>query len=203
MKVCTSCNTCRFLTFLRKCTTGDVCTMIPILLLTALTGLKCHLVRYYSSRNSFSLPSTSRTRILYLLLHWPADRSVTICSGVSYLIPSAGAYFSMNPFLFQSYLKPEWELNIYATPAIITLVLLVIETAFLALALPETRSKRSSHSKPEADLKSVPKVSGAKAVPVVSRLRRLAVLKRANKLHFAFLMAFSGIITIKLVRKVH
>ena len=101
----------------------------------------------------------------------------------------------MNPFLFQSYLKPGWELNIYATPAIITLVLPVTETAFLALALPETRSKRNSHSKPEADLRSVPKVATAKAV---SRLRRLAILKRANKLHFAFLMAFSGIITIKL-----
>jgi hypothetical protein len=98
----------------------------------------------------------------------------------------------MNPFLFQSYLKPEWELNIYATPAIITLVLLVIETGFLALALPETRSKRESHSKPKADLKSVPSVTGAKTIPVVSRLRRLAILKRANKLHFAFLMAFSG-----------
>jgi hypothetical protein len=104
----------------------------------------------------------------------------------------------MNPFLFQSYLKPEWELNIYATPAIITLVLLVIETAFLAAALPETRSKGNSYSKPEADLKPVPKVIGSKAVPVVSRLRRLAILKRANKLHFAFLMAFSGIITINL-----
>jgi hypothetical protein len=105
----------------------------------------------------------------------------------------------MNPFLFQSYLKPEWELNIYATPAIITLVLLVIETAFLAVALPETRSKKNSHSKPEAVPKSVPKVTGAKAVPIpVSWLRRLVILKRASKLHFYFLMAFSGITTITL-----
>jgi hypothetical protein len=97
----------------------------------------------------------------------------------------------MNPFLFQSYLRPEWELNIYATPAIITLVLLVVETAFLSLALPETRSAGDSHSKAKVDPKAASKV---KVVPVVSRLRRLAILKTANKLHFFFLLAFSGVI---------
>lgn len=97
----------------------------------------------------------------------------------------------MNPFQFQSYLGPGWELNIYATPAIITLVLLVVETAFLALALPETRNQASQReSAPEKMV--APKINGVKEAPVVSRLRRLSMLKKANNLHFAFLLAFSG-----------
>jgi len=99
-------------------------------------------------------------------------------------------------------LRPGWELNIYATPALITLVLLILETVFLALALPETRGKKDSHLKPETDKKVTPKANAAKAVPVVPRLRRLAILKRANRLHFAFLTIFSGsVIVITLSKK--
>ena len=98
----------------------------------------------------------------------------------------------MNPFQFQSYLSLGWELNIYATPAIITLVLLLLETAFLAIALPETRNKAGSHANSSIEKKPASKTNGTQAVPVVSRLRKLATLKKANNLHFAFLMAFSG-----------
>jgi len=99
----------------------------------------------------------------------------------------------MNPLQFQSHLKTGWELNIYATPAIITLVLLILETIFLAVALPETRAKRVTSTTVQASPKASSKGNDEKPAPVVSRLRRLATLKRANKLHFAFLTAFSGV----------
>ena len=106
-----------------------------------------------------------------------------------------GAYFSMHPFQFQSYLKEGWELNIYATPALITLVLLVVETGFLAFALPETRPRltvKADQTQAEKDPKPPRKSNATESHPVLSRLQRLSTLKKARALHFNFLLAFSG-----------
>jgi hypothetical protein len=45
------------------------------------------------------------------------------------------------------------DLNVYAVPALLTLVLLAVETAFLFVALPETRGRKripASQEKPKA-----------------------------------------------------
>jgi hypothetical protein len=82
----------------------------------------------------------------------------------------------------------EPELNIYAVPAILTLVLLVTETIFLVFFLPETRGK-SLHSNgkekvSDATLKRTNKQS------VEERIKQLATLRR---FHFLFLGVFSGV----------
>lgn len=48
-----------------------------------------------------------------------------------------------------------YELNVYATPAVLTLILLLLETAFLFFALPETRGKRAQAPAPKAQTNGV------------------------------------------------
>jgi hypothetical protein len=109
------------------------------------------------------------------------------------------------------------ELNVYAAPAILTLILLVVETVFLAIALPETRGKRLLHvqsSKKEDNGRSSAvnadrappgdtKVMrygrvkeddiGATAVPVRPAEQRIKTLKSLRMFHFLFLGIFSGV----------
>ena len=81
------------------------------------------------------------------------------------------------------------ELNIYATPAFITLILLLLETLFLAVALPETRGMQPTD---EAAEKKVGKAIGR---PKRTVKQRLATLKAAKFAHFGFLSVFSGTFT--------
>lgn len=106
-----------------------------------------------------------------------------------------GAYFASRPLppAFNSY---GHELNVYAVPAILTLILLVLETIFLAVALPETRGKRAvkdvtqkSTNGVEDDTKNGTSANG-RASTVEERIDTLKVLRR---LHFLFLGIFSGI----------
>ena len=90
------------------------------------------------------------------------------------------------------------ELNLYAAPAILTLVLLLAETAFLVVFLPETRGKgvpapatkqKSSTTVPNGDGKhrdEPPK-------PKRTIEGRIAILKKLRKFHFYFLLLFSGV----------
>jgi hypothetical protein len=86
------------------------------------------------------------------------------------------------------------ELNLYAVPALLTLVLLILETIFLVIALPETRGKgiKSSQSyKTKSGEKS------AKGYSNVSKPRsveqRLQTLKSLRIVHLLFLGVFSGV----------
>jgi len=103
------------------------------------------------------------------------------------------------------------ELNVYAAPAILTLILLVAETVFLTIALPETRGKRLLHhvqsSKKDNDGRSsavdsdralpegtkVTRDSGATVVPVRPAEQRIKTLKSLRVFHFLFLCVFSGV----------
>jgi len=103
------------------------------------------------------------------------------------------------------------ELNVYAAPAILTLILLVAETVFLAIALPETRGKRLLHvqssEKNEGRSSAVDgdrappggtKVSreddgGPTVAPVRPAEQRIKTLKSLRMFHFLFLGAFSGV----------
>lgn len=101
------------------------------------------------------------------------------------------------------------ELNIYAAPAFLTLVLLVAETIFLAIALPETRGKGvvpsaekqkaagathangNGHTNGHMNGKSASPTGPPKPKRTVEG--RLAVLKALRSLHFFFLALFSGV----------
>lgn len=89
------------------------------------------------------------------------------------------------------------DLNVYAAPAFLTLVLLVVETAFLCVALPETRGKRipASQEKPKAPVHENGNGKHSSGPPVSKRTvqSRIDVLEALRRLHFFFLAIFSGV----------
>jgi hypothetical protein len=94
-----------------------------------------------------------------------------------------------------SFLAGGREVNVYAMPALLTLGLLVVETIFLAVALPETRGTRvaipqESSEKPTNGTTNGISSGSVTRASVQDRLRTLKVLKNA---HFLFLGLFSGI----------
>ncbi|KJA30176.1 hypothetical protein HYPSUDRAFT_32278 [Hypholoma sublateritium FD-334 SS-4] len=143
----------------------------------------------------------------------PATRSKALAHvGIAFAIcfcigPPIGAYFASRP-LPKSMNSWGPELNIYAAPAFLTLVLLVAETIFLAVALPETRGKAivppeskkaagaahangNGHTNGHTNGKSAAHTGPPKPKRTIEG--RLAVLKTLRILHFHFLALFSGV----------
>ncbi|KAA1466340.1 MFS DHA1 sub-family [Dentipellis sp. KUC8613] len=127
----------------------------------------------------------------------PANRAKALAHvGIAFAIcfcvgPPIGAYFASRPVTALGS-SLGLELNVYAAPAILTLVLLVAETAFLAIALPETRG-RAIKAAPEktngkASNGQAQETSRAKTVA-----QRISLLKNLRRLHFLFLGLFSGV----------
>lgn len=132
---------------------------------------------------------------------------VGIAFAICFIIgPPIGAYFASRP-LPTTFAASGYELNVYATPAVLTLVLLVLETIFLIFALPETRGRRAhpattgnvekktngSGQKDKADTNG--KANGtngylSKEESVKDRIRTLSILR---SVHFMFLGLFSGV----------
>ncbi|KAN0097494.1 Major facilitator superfamily domain containing protein [Tylopilus felleus] len=126
----------------------------------------------------------------------PAERSKSLAQiGIAFAIcfcigPPIGAYFASQP-VPASVRALGIELNIYAVPAVITLVLLSIETLFLAVALPETRGMQRNGSKDssQANKQEKPKTK----LPTRTVQERLDLLQTLRWLHFFFLGIFSGV----------
>ncbi|KAJ7904636.1 major facilitator superfamily domain-containing protein [Mycena olivaceomarginata] len=122
----------------------------------------------------------------------PANRSKALAHvGIAFAIcfcigPPIGAYFASRP-LPASMKTFGLELNPYAVPAAITVVLLVLETLFLVLALPETKGKRMV---PPTEKPTNGAAQPAKKASVEQRVK---ILKTLNGLHFLFLGVFSGV----------
>jgi hypothetical protein len=132
-----------------------------------------------------------------ILRKWLADFLVNL-----------GAYFASRP-LPPAFNTWGYELNVYAVPAILTLILLVLETIFLAVALPETRGIRftpAGKQKPSPivdsanpAVKSKGASSGKLSVEAslkgrISTIKkRIDTLKKLRRLHFLFLGVFSGV----------
>jgi hypothetical protein len=153
----------------------------------------------------------------------PANRAKALAHvGIAFAIcfcigPPIGAYFASRPVMLGQTKLGGAELNVYAAPAILTLILLVAETVFLAIALPETRGKRPLHvqsSKKKSDGRSSAvdgdrappggtKVtrdsrvkeddSSATVAPVRPAEQRIKTLKSLRVFHFLFLGVFSGV----------
>ncbi|KAI0068789.1 MFS DHA1 sub-family, partial [Artomyces pyxidatus] len=133
----------------------------------------------------------------------PANRGKALAHvGIAFAIcfcigPPIGAYFASRPVELGSSLG--LELNVYAAPAILTLVLLLAETLFLMIALPETRGK--AHAPPPAEktngANSNGAANGVDHKPKTSRAKtveqRITLLKSLRSLHFLFLGIFSGV----------
>ncbi|KAK8861595.1 hypothetical protein IAR55_002418 [Kwoniella newhampshirensis] len=100
--------------------------------------------------------------------------------------PSLGAYFASRPVPLPS---SEDRLNIYALPATISLVLLFIETTFLAFRLPETRGYVKKEEAPDGTAMSGESEDRTSKQSVEDRLHKLAGIGR---LHGLFLLFFSG-----------
>ncbi|CAE6522424.1 unnamed protein product [Rhizoctonia solani] len=117
----------------------------------------------------------------------PARRSAALMFvGIAFSIcftigPPIGAYFSAHPLTI-SFAR---DMNIYATPAILTLMLLLIETAFLAVYLPETRGAALVEEDGDETVRS-----RYQKLPLGERRD---LLKRLGGLHFSFLSLFSGV----------
>ncbi|WVQ79092.1 hypothetical protein IAT38_001186 [Cryptococcus sp. DSM 104549] len=109
--------------------------------------------------------------------------------------PSLGAYFASRPHPLPSV---EDRFNVYALPALLSLALLLVETLYLAIVLPETKGFKAPETEPVV-AKEGEKVDGvqspaatetkAGAETPASKLRRL---KEITNLHGYFLLLFSG-----------
>ncbi|CEQ42027.1 SPOSA6832_03804, partial [Sporobolomyces salmonicolor] len=128
----------------------------------------------------------------------PSTRSRSLALvGIAFSIaftlgPSLGAYFASTNFgrgtlspITVPFLNKEVQLNSYAVPAAITVVLLATETAYLAACLPETKGwQKPVESEGEKEKESEgPKRS------VAEREKRLRELEWV---HLGFLFFFSG-----------
>jgi hypothetical protein len=101
--------------------------------------------------------------------------------------PPLGAYFASHPF---SPSFGSFEFNIYAAPAGLSLLLLVIETAFLAYFLPETKGKGRLMDIDDLDVVDEKKTDLKAVIPEPEE--RLRTLSELGKYHFFFLAIFSG-----------
>jgi hypothetical protein len=93
-----------------------------------------------------------------------------------------------------------YELNVYAVPAAISVVLLVVETLFLAVALPETRQTRTAaatvspqqQSEKNGNATGTPSQTRPAAVSGTAPEVKLAKLAKLRKAHCLFLALFSA-----------
>ena len=126
------------------------------------------------------------------LAHVGIAFAICFCIG-----PPIGAYFASRPVALGASLG--LELNVYAAPAILTLILLVAETAFLTIALPETRGKGPTSVPSKKVKEGKASANGANGHTPSSSSRgatvqqRLQLLKALRRLHFLFLGLFSGV----------
>ncbi|KAJ3566412.1 hypothetical protein NP233_g7024 [Leucocoprinus birnbaumii] len=132
---------------------------------------------------------TSQATRSKALAHVGIAFAICFCIG-----PPIGAYFATRPLPSA---MQTWgiDLNIYAVPATLTLVLLVAETLFLIVALPETRNAggkpKPDTSRSETDKKATS--NGSTSTPKRDAQSRIKILKSLRRFHFLFLAIFSGV----------
>ena len=98
--------------------------------------------------------------------------------------PPIGAYFaSFNLFKIFPILS-SLPMNAYSCPALFAFILIIIETIFLFLYLPETLIKKRVSAKPKSPVASTP--------PSKQVVKGISTLYLLSAFHFAFLFFFSG-----------
>ncbi|PLW21832.1 hypothetical protein PCANC_01856 [Puccinia coronata f. sp. avenae] len=125
----------------------------------------------------------------------PASRAKSLALvGIAFSLcftfgPILGAWFAMRSPPLQATKWLGIALNVYAVPALISLFLLVLETVYLAIALPETKQLPPAE-KIEAESKS--KLRNGRSGPVSSLEQRQRKLTLLARIHTTFLFFFSG-----------
>lgn len=128
----------------------------------------------------------------------PANRSKALAHvGIAFAVcfcigPPIGAYFASRP-LPASMNTWGFDLNVYAAPALLTFILLSLETVFLIVALPETRGKTLRISPEEKKMASVNGKDSTKLSRKEIVEKRIQILGTLRRLHFFFLSIFSGV----------
>ncbi|KAI9063320.1 MFS general substrate transporter [Trametes sanguinea] len=129
---------------------------------------------------------------------------VGIAFAICFIIgPPIGAYFASRP-LPSSITASGIEFNVYAVPALLTVILLTAETIFLIVALPETRGKHAQPAPTKAATNGAAngsangKANGANGTTHQTSRQatvseRIQMLKTLQHLHFLFLGIFSGV----------
>ncbi|KAJ9122792.1 hypothetical protein QFC24_004223 [Naganishia onofrii] len=102
--------------------------------------------------------------------------------------PSLGAYFASQPLPLASKTATNTRWNVYAFPAAISVGLLLLETVYLAIKLPETKDYKKSQQLEEKPTMGVNEGKVKESVEV-----RRQRLKKLGRLHGFFLLFFSGV----------
>ncbi|KAK7470521.1 hypothetical protein VKT23_001946 [Stygiomarasmius scandens] len=127
----------------------------------------------------------------------PANRSKALAHvGIAFAIcfcigPPIGAYFASRPL--PSINTFGIELNVYAMPALLTLVLLTVETLFLIFALPETRGKGLRGKNEDKNTTEKATNGAVKTARADTVQKRIELLNSLGFVHFLFLGVFSGV----------
>lgn len=160
-----------------------------------MSNLRCKLSRFFGK-----MESTNQHSAIISDVSTPERRSKALAQvGIAFAIcfcigPPIGAYFASKP-LPRSMNIEGIEFNVYAVPALLTLILLVLETVCLIFALPETRWMQKTYKKPESEKATEHNPQedyGQSLGPVRSVEERISLLTTLRSLHFFFLAAFSG-----------
>ncbi|KAG9317425.1 major facilitator superfamily domain-containing protein [Chiua virens] len=168
-------------------------------ILSALVWIKATTFSSYMLSRVIGGLSEGNVQLAYAILSdisKPSERSKSLAQvGIAFAVcfcigPPIGAYFASQP-VPASVRALGVELNIYAVPALITLVLLSIETLFLATALPETRGIQYYGDQDPSQAKKAEKPKTKPPVKTVEE--RLSALNTLGWLHFFFLGIFSGV----------
>ncbi|KAG9002872.1 hypothetical protein FRB90_011297 [Tulasnella sp. 427] len=114
-------------------------------------------------------------------------RTVQVAIGIT-IGPPIGAWFSTHPLPITAF--QSLDLNIYATPALLSLVLLLVEIALLVVALPETRQLGSTHPQAKQPVHSQ---DSSPQETTMSVTQRISALRRLGRIHLLFLALFSGV----------
>lgn len=116
---------------------------------------------------------------------------VGICFAVAFTFgPPIGAFLSQYSETWKHWQPSSARLTEYSLPAFVTLVLLLVETAYIYAFLPETKGWRISQAQ-EKNRDSKGKVDGAKAERGTLLQRRMRLL-RLERLLLIFSFIFSG-----------
>mgnify|MGYP006876498297 CR=1 FL=1 len=156
--------------------------------------LKCNHQRRYGREHQIKVSCLDWTSLLDMLHIWVRLSTIKMSSrfrSFEFLIllvrPSLGAYFASQPLPLSSRVASDTKWNVYAFPAAISVGLLVLETVYLIINLPETKDYKKSRQAVVED-----EARHTETVKESFEIRRNR-LKKLGRLHGFFLLFSSGV----------
>ncbi|KAJ3107539.1 hypothetical protein HDU97_003844 [Phlyctochytrium planicorne] len=106
--------------------------------------------------------------------------------------PPLGAYFASLDLIKLFPFLEAYSVNSYSSPALFAFVLIIVETVYMAIALPETLNFKKTSPPSKATTASEESKPLLKKAEAGSPLKGKALLWRLSLIHFLFLFLFSG-----------